>query len=204
MASHRRSALNPRFGRRAALCLPPPPFRQRASTPGDRTAGAHRTGHAASRSHPFGGIPRPAASAPERAQNRNPQSSSPLDRGFVPRRLSYACRHPKLSTASRYRPFGDGDGPPRSGPAAFRGPHPLSSEPHSGVRLARPSPTSLIRPKALNWASLLAEACGVIGDIVNKSARRAPGEARDVSGVGARPALRDRVKDRRKNLRISL
>ena len=54
----------------------------------------------ASRSHPFGRIPRPAASAPGQAENRNPHSSSPVDRGFVPRGLSYACRRPKLFTTS--------------------------------------------------------------------------------------------------------
>ena len=34
------------------------------------------------------------------AENRNPHSSTLVDRGFLPRRLSYASRHPKLFTTA--------------------------------------------------------------------------------------------------------
>jgi hypothetical protein len=57
-----------------------------------------------------------------------------------------------------------------------------------------------LSPEWLNRAPVLTEAWGVVGDIVNKSARQAPCEACGVPAIGARPALGNRVKNRRKHL----
>jgi len=60
--------------------------------------GTGRSGDDAARPHHVPTSPPAATKQPTSAINRNPHSRRTVTRGFVPRRLSYACRRPKLFT----------------------------------------------------------------------------------------------------------
>ena len=100
-------------GRKRRLCAP---MHEPASQEGRHDLrwrsiriGWTSTGHnEAASPYPSRRFPAAVAPSPKSAADRNPHSQSTVSRGFLPRGLSYACRHPKplygdgqLQTASR-------------------------------------------------------------------------------------------------------
>ena len=103
MGRHAPPPQHPRCGQHTGSRLPPSARicrsvpvinrQQRPAGSGDDTARPHRDLRP----------PTAASPQPTPAQIRNPHSPRPVTRGFVPRRLSYACRRPKLFTVADRR-----------------------------------------------------------------------------------------------------
>jgi hypothetical protein len=67
------------------------------------TGNAIRPSDNSDRSHHVPRLPLPVVTSPRSAENRNTHRPSSAARGFVPRRLSYAWRRPKLFTEGERR-----------------------------------------------------------------------------------------------------
>ena len=74
---------------------------QRSLSPAIPTGNAIRSSDNSDRSHHVPRFPLPVVTSPRSAENRNTHRPSSAARGFVPRRLSYASRRPKLFPSRR-------------------------------------------------------------------------------------------------------